>query len=390
MAALQYVDVPGYAAILFRRTYKDLTLPGALMDRATAWLYPTVARWRDKENTWHFPTQGADATLTFGYMDNDTDHYRYQSSEFQYVGWDEITQFKEFQYRYMFSRLRRLKGSEVPIRMRSASNPGGIGHDWVNQRLIVEGRAKGRIFIPAKLDDNPFLDRDEYIKSLSELDPTTLAQLLNGDWSARTAGTKFRREWFEIVDALPADLQRVRRWDMAATEATKGRDPDWTVGALVGISASTKTIYICDIRRMRGTPGATEQLLKQTAELDGRAIPVRMEQEPGSSGVKAIDDYRRRVLMGWDFQGIPSTGSKEIRANSVSSQAQAGNVKLLRGLWINAFLDEFDSFPQGAHDDQVDAVSGGLSDLTSSQVAPVELPTLTKRPEFANLRTKVF
>lgn len=366
MAALQYVDVPGYAAIIFRRTYKDLTLPGALMDRAAAWLAPTDARWKDKENTWHFPTCGADATLTFGYMDNDTDHFRYQSSEFQSVNWDELTQFRENQYRYMFSRMRRLQGSEVPIRMRSASNPGGIGHDWVKQRLIVEGKKKGRIFIPAKLDDNPFLDREEYIKSLGELDQTTLAQLLNGDWSARTAGTKFRREWFEVVDAVPADLRKVRRWDMAATEATKGKDPDWTVGALLGISASTKVIYILDIKRIRGTPGAVDALMKQTAELDGRAVPVREEQEPGSSGVRAIAAHRT-LLMGWDYQGIPSTGSKEVRANPVSSQAEAKNVKLLRGLWINAFLDEADAFPNGSHDDQVDAVSGAFADLTNAK-----------------------
>ncbi len=361
MAALMYVQIPGYAAILFRRTFKDLILPGALMDRAREWLTPTDAHWRDAEMAWHFP---AGASLSFGYMDNDTDHFRYQGMETQFCGWDELTQFKEFQYRYMFSRLRRLKGSTIPIRMRSASNPGGIGHDWVKQRLIVEGRANGRVFIPAKLDDNPYLDREAYLKSLAELDPITRAQLLAGDWSARASGTKFRREWFEVVDAAPADLHKVRRWDMAATEAKKGRDPDWTVGLLLGISQSTKCIYVLDIRRVRANPGGTELLIKQTAELDGRAVPIRMEQEPGSAGVKAIDDYRKRVLMGWDFRGVPSTGSKEIRANPVSSQAQAGNVKLLRGQWVNAFLDEADSFPNGAHDDQIDALSGALADLT--------------------------
>jgi predicted phage terminase large subunit-like protein len=90
-----------------------------------------------------------------------------------------------------------------------------------------------------------------------------------------------------------------------------------------------------------------------------------MEQEPGSSGVKVIDDYTRRVLMGWDFQGVPSTGNKEVRANPLASQAEAGNVKLVRGPWINAFLDEIELFPLGSHDDQVDAASGALLDLTS-------------------------
>ncbi len=74
----------------------------------------------------------------------------------------------------------------------------------------------------------------------------------------------------------------------------------------------------------------------------------------------------RVLLMGWDYKGIPSTGSKEVRANPLSSQAEAGNIKLVRGPWINAFLDELEAFPNGAHDDQVDAASGALSDLTSA------------------------
>jgi predicted phage terminase large subunit-like protein len=118
------------------------------------------------------------------------------------------------------------------------------------------------------------------------------------------------------------------------------------------------------MRRLRGTPGANEQLVKQTAQLDGKSVTIRMEQEPGSSGVKTIDDYARRVLMGWDFKGVPSTGSKEVRANPVASQAEAGNIMLVRGPWINEFLDDANLFPQGAHDDQIDALSGALADLS--------------------------
>ena len=237
------------------------------------------------------------------------------------------------------------------------------GNSWVQQRFMVE-RNDDRVFLPARIEDNPYLDRVEYEKTLQELDPITRLQLLNGDWSARQSGNKFRREWFEIVDEAPVDCQWVRRWDMAATEPKKGSDPDWTVGCLMGKS-SNRTLYIKDVRRLRGTPGACEALVRQTAETDGRNVAVRMEQEPGSSGVKVIDDYTRRVLMGWDFQGVPSTGNKEVRANPLASQAEAGNVKLVKGPWIGAFLDEVELFPLGSHDDQVDAASGALLDLTS-------------------------
>jgi predicted phage terminase large subunit-like protein len=360
MAALQYVDYPHYTALLLRKSYADLSLPGALMDKAAQWLGGTAAKWRAETKSWVFPSG---SSITFGYLDTAQDKYRYQSSEFQFIGFDELTQFQESDYRYMFSRLRRCEGSDIPIRMRAASNPGNIGHVWVQQRFMVE-RNDDRVFLPARIEDNPYLDRVEYEKTLQELDPITRLQLLNGDWSARQSGNKFRREWFEIVDEAPVDCQWVRRWDMAATEAKPGKDPDYTVGCLMGKSSS-RTLYIKDVRRLRGTPGACEALVRQTAEIDGRDVAIRMEQEPGSSGVKVIDDYTRRVLMGYDFRGIPSTGNKEVRANPLASQAEAGNVKLVKGPWIGAFLDEVELFPLGGHDDQVDAASGALLDLTS-------------------------
>lgn len=365
MAALQYVDVPGYAALLLRRTFKALTLPEALLDRSRMWLGGTDAKWHGDSTSWVFPSG---AKVTFGYLEHDTDVYQYQSAAFQFIGFDETTQFTEYQYRYMHSRTRRLAGSNVPIRVRGASNPGGVGHEWVKQRFIVEGKENNRPFIPATLKDNPFLDQEQYIKSLNNLDPITRQQLLEGDWSAR-ATSIFKREWFEIVDKAPEECHKIRYWDMASTEPTKDKDPDWTAGCLMGVHKGI--IYLIDMRHFRGTPGANESLVKQTAELDGRNVVIRMEQEPGSSGVKVIDDYRRRVLLGWNFAGDKVTGNKLVRANPLASQAQAGNVKLVRGQWINAFLDECEIFPNGSHDDMVDAASGALSQLTGVGTATV-------------------
>jgi len=377
MAASQYVDVPGYAALLLRRTFKALTLPEALLDRSRFW-YGGKTKWQGDSNAWVFPSG---AKIVFGYLEHDKDVEQYQSAAFQFIGFDELTQFTNYQYRYMFSRARRPKCpyhtsydpkcpecekireiAAVPIRIRGASNPGSIGHEWVKQRFIIEGKEQGRPFIPATINDNPYLDRVTYIKTLANLDPLTRERLLNGDWSARQAGTKFRREWFEIVDAIPARLRKLRFWDMAATEPKKGSEPDWTAGCLMGISPDN-IIYILDMKRLRGTPQANEALVKQTAMIDGRDIPVRMEQEGGSSGKIAIDQYQRRVLFGWDFQGKIAVGSKETRANPVSSQAEAGNVKLVRGPWINEFLDEIESFPGGVHDDMVDATSGAFASM---------------------------
>lgn len=356
MAALQYADVPGYAAILFRRTYADLALPGALMDRSQEWLRGTAAHWSDKTKTWTFPSG---ATLSFGYLESENDKYRYQSAEFQFVGFDELTQFTETQYRYLFSRLRRLEQMEVPLRMRAASNPGGVGHEWVKQRFIVGDRP----FVPASLDDNPYIDRVEYVKSLMHLDPVTREQLLRGDWTIQEGGTMFKREWFEIVPAAPAGINLVRYWDMAATEAKPGKDPDYTSGCLMG--EKDGIYYIIDIKRDRLSPLGVENLIKQTAILDGKRVPIWLEQEPGSSGKTVIDHYAREVLKGFIFRGDRVTGSKTQRAQPLSAAAEMGNVKLVQGKWIPAFLDEAEVFPFGLHDDQVDSASGAMSKLTA-------------------------
>jgi predicted phage terminase large subunit-like protein len=358
MGAAQFVGIPGYNAILFRRTYPDLSLPGALMDRSKEW-WGGKAHWNSMRHMWTFPSG---ARITFGNLEHEQDKYQYQSAEFQYIGFDELTQFYESQYRYLFSRLRRLEHVNIPLRMRSATNPGGIGHDWVKQRFLIEGAKYGRVFIPARLDDNPYLDRVEYEASLQELDPITRRHLLNGDWTARHGGSKFRREWFGIVGASPAPAQRVRYWDLAATEPKKGEDPDWTVGARVGLCQGV--YYIEDIRRTRASPSVVEKLVKQTAELDTRHIPIHIEQEPGAAGKSLIDHYQRNVLVGFPVYPDKVTGNKEIRANPVSSAAEAGNVKLIHGRWINAFLDEMEAFPLGSHDDQVDAVSGAFAKLS--------------------------
>ena len=356
MAALQYVDRPHYSAILFRRRYTDLSLPGALMDKARDWLGGSDAHWSDQSKTWTFPSG---ATLTFGYLDTANDKFRYQSAEFQFIGFDELTQFPEHDFRYLYSRLRRTRDSAVPLRMRAASNPGGIGHDWVKQRFVAN--TQGRAFIPAKLADNPTLDAEQYVLSLDQLDPITRQQLLNGDWSARAGGEKFRREWFGFVDAQPTQARYCRYWDLAATIPDDSNDPDWTAGAKVGMFQGI--FYISDVQRFRQTPMMVEDRIRRAAQMDSTRTSIRMEQEPGASGVLAIDHYARTVLLGYDFRGIKSTGPKEERANPLASAAERGHVKLVRSEWNGPFLDELESFPLGSHDDQIDAASGAYSEL---------------------------
>ena len=364
MAALQYVDNPDYSALLFRRSYTDLSLPGALMDKAKEWLMPTDAKWRESSKTWTFPSG---ATLTFGYLEHVGDEYRYQSTEFQFIGFDELTQFEESKYRYMFSRLRRKADGGPPLRMRSTSNPGGIGHEWVRSRFLDSDPAdSGRVFIAARLPDNPHLDQESYVQSLAQLDPVTRRQLLQGDWTARQPGNLFQREWFQVVEDVPVFINKsVRYWDLAATPKRPGTDPDYTAGVRVDY-ASEGLFYVVDVQRMRGTPAEVERRIAQTAAVDGESTQITIEQEPGASGVNTIYNYVTRVLQDYTARGQRATGSKLARAGPVSSQAEVGNIRLLRGPWIGEFLDELEAFPFGGHDDQVDALSGSMMRLRNT------------------------
>ncbi len=356
--AAMYVKEPRYNAMLFRRTLEDHKLAEGLIPRSLEW-WGGKAKWNGQDYRWKFPSG---ATVSFGYMADPTDHFRYQSAAFQYIGFDELSHFEEQQYRYMFSRLRRLEGVDVPLRMRSASNPGGVGHDWVKRRFIDPGDPE-RPFVPSRLEDNPFLDRKSYVESRNELDVTNREQLLNGNWEIRPPGGMFKRGWFTLVKEIPADAKvAARYWDLAATAPALGKDPDYTVGALVALSSGV--YYIVDIQRFRSTPMEVERRVKQTAILDAeRPLQVHnyMEQEPGSSGVNTIDHYAREILVGFHFRGDKVTGDKETRAAPFSSAAEAGNVRLVVGPWIDDFLDEAEAFPDCKHKDQVDAVSGAIS-----------------------------
>jgi predicted phage terminase large subunit-like protein len=340
MAALQYVDIPSYSAILFRRTYADLALPGALMDRFRDWIsnYEDI-HWNANQYTATFPSG---ARITFGYLNNSQDYLRYKGSEFQFIGMDEVTEIREADYRYLFSRLRRPSTgplSQVPLRMRAATNP---APNWVRQRFLVEGNEKGRIFVPSKLTDNPGIDPDSYRAVLAELDPVERKRLEFGDWWATTLGSMFDRTQFEILE--PAEIPDfnkettiVRFWDLAGTEPSPSYpDPDWTVGCLGAMHGGI--FYVLDVRRIRAKGDRVEKFIKETAEEDGAEISIMMEQEPGSAGKNLIDQYARYVLVGYDFKGQRSTGDKETRAKPMSAAVANGNVRLLRGIGIPTTL----------------------------------------------------
>jgi predicted phage terminase large subunit-like protein len=407
-AALQYADIPGYSALIIRRNFSDLALPNALMDRAHAWLRGRRdASWNENRKQWTF---ASGATLTFGYLEAERDADRYASAEFQFIGIDELTQFLEKQYLDLFARLRKPRCARcdlqqqfpehyqaahqhheeeciggqppigrgkpphrevahIPLRMRSASNPGNVGHDWVKRRFVARtGAPPGdRIFIPAQLGDNPHINQADYVKSLLNLDPITRARILKGDWEARSTRGVLKREWFEIVDSIPAELSLVRYWDTAYQKKTTS---DFTVGVKYGMSHNGIG-YILHVARTKGTPHEVETFIANVAAQDSRSIRIILQQEPGSGSALWIDSMRRGVLLGYLVDPDPVKGSKFERSQPFRAAAEAGTIKLLRGPWNDDFLDECEQFSpderEYEHDDQVDAACGAFNLVTKPQ-----------------------
>lgn len=182
---------------------------------------------------------------------------------------------------------------------------------------------------------------------------------------APAEGGLFEKDWFQEEAKIPhgVKIKRwVRRWDPASTDPKAGEDPDYAVGLLMGLGDDDR-IYVADMVRVRESPGKLNQTFARTAKKDGRNVRIRMEQEPGSQGKIAIWHLARGPFRGYAFRGVRSTGDKVLRADTVSDAVERGDVVILKGKWNRAFYKEVTKFPNAAHDDIVDALSGGYEDL---------------------------
>jgi predicted phage terminase large subunit-like protein len=187
------------------------------------------------------------------------------------------------------------------------------------------------------------------------------------DWAALfqqsplpVTGMLFRTTGIETIEAQPVASQSVRAWDLAASVAVDGRDPDWTVGVKL-LREPTGRFVVADVVRLRGGPHEVEQAIVNTARTDGR-VTVALPQDPGQAG-RAQMLYLTRKLAGHHVVATPESGAKLTRALPVAAQVDAGNVAMVRGEWNKAFLDELREFPHGAKDDQVDALSRAFATM---------------------------
>jgi predicted phage terminase large subunit-like protein len=278
------------------------------------------------------------------------------------VWMDEASLMDEDAYSICIASLR--EGGEQGWLSATFTPKGQSNWTWPVFGRTIDGRpaTPNTELIRASTAENPFLAtgfdqtlRDQYRDgsriARQELDAEFLAESL----------TMFARHWWQFLPVAPELARRVRAWDLAATEPKPGREPDYTVGALVGVTKDKQTV-ICGLVRDRLSPLATERLILGTAAMDGRAVGVVLEQEPGAAAKIYCADLARK-LAGYVVTVRQADGNKAERASPLSSMVEAGAVSLVRGRWNDEFLDEAEQFPGGKHDDQVDAVSLAFNHL---------------------------
>ncbi len=219
---LRYAHRPAHRGLIIRRSMPELR---ELIDKSRE-LYPKAfpgCKYKEVEKLWNFPSG---AKIEFGFLERDADVYRYQGQAYSWIGFDEITHLPtEFAWNYLASRLRTTD-SEITCYMRCTANPGGAGATWVKKRYIdpspphesFEGAdGLSRKFIPARLQDNPFLATDgRYEKMLKALPPTQRQQLLEGNWDVAegAAFTEFVPQLHVITPfEIPVHWERVKGID---------------------------------------------------------------------------------------------------------------------------------------------------------------------------------
>lgn len=402
---LRYINNGKFSCMIFRRTTKQIKIQGGLWSESQNIYRQINGRPRDTILDWIFPSG---MKVQFGHLEHEKNIYDYQGAQIPMIGFDELTHFTEKQFFYMMSRNRSMSGVRGYIR--ATTNPDSkswvkrliqwwidpilgiaipersgilrwfIRQDdklvWADskQELIekhgIESQPKSLTFIPAKIQDNQVLLQKDpsYMANLLALPLIDRMQLLGANWNIEPcAGMFFKKHYFEVVKAVPAEITRiVRCWDRAATEVNESNidkiNPDYTCGVKL---ARTRQglFYVLDVVWVRESPLNVEKIIINTAKQDGYGVDIKLFQDPGSAGVYEVEAMKRK-LAGFSVRSEKIITNKITNAKAVSAQAEAGNIKILEAGWNQNFLSELENFPDGNHDDQVDGLSGAFNMLT--------------------------
>lgn len=170
-------------------------------------------------------------------------------------------------------------------------------------------------------------------------------------------GGVFKPANIQIIETLPVgNISWIRGWDLGATI---GGDP--TAGVKLG-KCEDGSLIIADLAHGDLAPDERDKLIKQTAALDGRLVEISLPQDPGQAGKTQVL-YLTRMLQGYIVRSSPESGDKVTRAEPFAAQVNVGNVKMVKGHWNKKIIAEMQMFPNGNHDDCIDACSRAYGEL---------------------------
>ncbi len=205
-----------------------------------------------------------------------------------------------------------------------------------------------------------------------ESNPRTWASLYQ-QIPAPLEGGFFKPDKIEVIDALPAmQIQWVRAYDLASLQG----DGDYSAGAKLGRLLDGRYV-IGDMFHEQYGPDERDAAIRVIASQDGGATKISLPQDPGQAGKTQVL-YLTRMLAGYRVVSSPESGDKVTRAEPFAAQVNIGNVLMLRGPWNRGVLNELRMFPNGANDDQVDALSRAFAELINKSVMRISQETLNK------------
>jgi len=248
------------------------------------------------------------------------------------------------------------------------STPKGYNHFWELYRTAEESDDGSWQAWQFPTSSNPYIASEEIEAAKKDLPALVFRQEYGAEF-VQLAGALFKREWFGVLDSMPRMQRSVRYWDLAVS--TK-QTADYTVGARVG-HGFDGGIMIEDVVRGRWEWPDALRIILATAQSDGPGVTQGVEDVGVQKGMYQ-SLMREPGAVNLAFRPMTVNKDKMIRANPWLARAEQGKVSLLRAAWNAAWLDEVCAFPEAAHDDQVDAVSGAFELLALGQMRMADMP----------------
>lgn len=233
---------------------------------------------------------------------------------------------------------------------------GDLGYEHLCLPMEWEGPSKATSigFVDPRTEVGELLFPARFPRSVVDRDRRIMGEYaVAGQFQQRPApgtGGEFKPDFITVVDAVPAGVvQWCRGWDLGATEGAGS----YTAGVKIGKMQDGRFV-IADVKREQFATAKRDALIKATASADGYSIEQSLPQDPGQAGKGQVAAFAA-LLAGHVMHTSPETGEKAVRARPLASQVNSGNVVMVRAPWNDAFREEMRLFPNGLHDDQVDA-----------------------------------